>query len=314
MSAFNQQPRHRLAARGNLVALPARMPGEPLWHQPAAARQRQPIVPLVILSIIALMVAAPAAMSGQGVSSNPITLMHDIADSTYTITGLLDQSNTLLGKIDGNIKPLNELNGTMAKIAVSSAGMATKTKTLDSSLGEVGTSVSGSRSKLTTVDGKLTGTATSMGELRTSVNGSLRSTRRIVREFRTIDRNIGTMDAGLGQTITLMEQSTPATRSFAENRTKVPIAGGDGRRYQAPNVLPGNRVMSVILPMINSMQQGGTIVARKDSAQASNPLVGTLLERQVPNGTNVFVTIRPFDGSYGLPGRTYFVEHRARGF
>ena len=285
--------------------------GVPLWgEQP----RRQPIVPLIALALITLLVAAPAAMSSDGRSRNPIVLMHEVASSVYDITGLMQQANNLLSKINNNAMPLRELSANMAGIKASSDGMADKTTKLSEQLGAVGESVAASRSTLGDVNAKLQTTASQMGTLGTTVNGSLHSTQQVVAEFSKIDTAIGQMDGGLRQAIMLMSKSEPQTNRFATNRTRIAVAGGDGSRYGVPNVLAGTPVMSVVLPMITTLQTGGIVVVRKDSAQASNPLVGAILNRQIPDGTNVVLHSLPYDGFYGLPSQEWFVTHQVNGF
>lgn len=286
-------------------------PGTPLWGD---APRKQPIVPLIALALITLLVAAPAALSSDGRSRNPIVLMHQVAASTYDITGLMQDANNLLSRINDNARPLRQLSASMAGIKSSTEGMADKTTRLSTTLADVGDSVSTSRSQLSVVNGKLSNTASQMGTLSTTVNGSLDSTKQVVSEFSRIDSAITQMDAGLKTAITLMAQSEPQTRQFATNRTRIAVAGGDGTRYGAPNIAAGSSVMSVVLPMITTMQRGGPIVVRKDGAQASNPLVGAILNRQIPDGTNVVLNAIPFDGFYGLPSQQWFVTHRVNGF
>src|SRR4051794_10012579 len=84
--------------------------GVPLWGAP---RRRQPILPLVALSLLTLLIAAPAAMSGQGESSNPIVLLKSVADTTYTITGLMQTSLDTLWDINQNVAPLSQLQDNM---------------------------------------------------------------------------------------------------------------------------------------------------------------------------------------------------------
>jgi hypothetical protein len=146
------------------------------------------------------------------------------------------------------------------------------------------------------------------------MQGALRSTKSIVGSFDELEGSIGAMDSDLEEVIGLMAESTPQTRAFAQNTTRISIAGGDGTRYGVPNMVPGNRVMTVMLGMINTMQKGGPTPARKDRAEASNPIIGTLLGRQVPDGTNVAAIIQPYDGTYGLPDARYFVSTPVNGF
>ena len=222
--------------------------------------------------------------------------------------------HSTLARIETNVTPLSELNSNMTSIAASAQGMAEKTKALNTSIGNVGASVAESNRRLTSVDGKLTQTATSLGALAGSIDGSLRSTRTVVRQFALINTAIGGMDTGLQKTITLMSASTPLTRAFATNTTRIAIAGGNGHKYGVPNVVPNSRVMGVVLPMITTMQVGGPLAARKNSADSSNFLVRTLLNRQVPDGTNVNAIIQPFDGFYGLPRPDAFVSTPVNGF
>lgn len=285
--------------------------GSPLW---GGGSQKQPVIQLVALALITLLVCAPAALSSDGGSRNPLVLMKGIASSTYELTGLVKGTNTTLVKIRSNTKPLDELAGTMDGIATSAKGMEEKSARLSTELKTVGGAVGSARGALEGVDGKLGKTSTSMSSLKSNVEGSLSSTQEVVGEFEKIEKSIGAMSANLNATIALMSKSTPLTKAFAENKTRIAVSGGDGKKFGVPNVAPDNRVMSVVLPMIATMQKGGPIAARKDGAKASNPLVGTLLKAQVPDGTNVYAHIQPYDGFYGLPPSEYFVEKQVGGF
>jgi hypothetical protein len=192
--------------------------------------------------------------------------------------------------------------------------MEAKTRKLNARLATVNTSVGSSKARLQSVNTKLEQTAGSMGTLRANVAGSGESTKAIVAEFGFIDTAIGAMDGNLRAAITLMSKSHPLTESFATNRTRVAIAGGNSSKYGVPNLAPNNRVMSVVLPMIKVMQQGGPLPARKDRHVATNFVVDTALKLQVPDGVNVVALVRPFDGTYGLPNEQFFVNNRIHGF
>lgn len=295
----------------NLLPATAPGPGELLWGEAPA---RQPIAPLILMAVLVLLVAAPSALGSGGGSANPIHLMRKVADSTYELTGLMLQSNKSLAKIDENSKDLIKLQQNMMGIAAATSGMEAKTKQLNETLGAVGTHVSNSKAMLTSVDGKLGATAGSMTSLRENVAGSAKSTKQIVVEFGKIETAIGAMSTNLDGTITQMASSGPLTAAFANNKTRLAVAGGDTKKYGVPNLAPDNRVMSVVLPMINVMQQGGPLPARKDRHDASNIIVGTALRLQVPDGTNVVAMVKPFDGFYGLPATNFFVENRIYGF
>jgi hypothetical protein len=122
------------------------------------------------------------------------------------------------------------------------------------------------------------------------------------------------MDANLKQAIGKMAESGPLTKAFANNKTRVAITGGSSKKYGVPNLAPDSRVMSVVLPMIRVMQEGGPLPARKDRHEASNFIVGSALKMQVPDGTNVVAIVKPFDGWYGLPDQDTFVQTRVHGF
>lgn len=295
----------------NLLPATGHAPGELLWGE---APQRQPIAPLILMAVLVLLVAAPTALGGGGGTANPIHLMRKVADSTYELTGLMAESNTSLAAIDSNSKDLLALQENMVGIAEATSGMEAKTKQLNATLGSVGEHVSESKSMLTSVDGKLGATAGSMTSLRENVAGSAASTKQIVAEFGKIETAIGSMSSNLDGAITQMAASGPLTAAFANNKTRVAVAGGDTKKYGVPNLAPDNRVMSVVLPMIAVMQQGGPLPARKDRHEASNPIVGTALRFQVPDGVNVVAMVKPFDGFYGLPDSNFFVENRIYGF
>lgn len=286
-------------------------PGELLWGEPP---RRQPIAPLVLMAVLVLLVAAPSALGGGGGSANPVVLMRQVADSTYALTGLMAESNRSLRAIDRNSSNLVKLQSNMAGIAKATSSMEARTTELNETLAGVGASVGTSRSRLAGVDGKLGDTAAGMGALRRHVGGSAASTRRIVNEFGQIESAITSMDSNLEVAIGEMARSQPITKAFANNRTRLAVAGGDPTRYDVPNLAPDNRVMGIVLPMIAVMQQGGPLPARKDRHEASNFIVNAALRRQVPDGTNVVALVRPFDGFYGLPGEQFFVQNRIHGF
>lgn len=299
------------APSSTLLPRTGHAPGELLWGE---APQRQPIAPLILMAVLLLLVAAPSALAGGGGSANPITIMREVADSTYRLTGLMQQSNDSLKAIDEHSALLGGMQGSMAQISKATTGMQSKTEQLNKTLGDVGVAVAESEAKLATVDTQLGATAGSMGTLRTNVSGSAASTKAIVTEFSHIDAAIGSMDANLKVAITKMAESGPLTKAFANNKTRLAVAGGDTKKYGVPNLAPDNRVMSVVLPMIAVMQQGGPLPARKDRHEASNPIVGTALRLQVPDRTNVVAVVRPFDGFYGLPPENFFVQNRIHGF
>ena len=286
-------------------------PGELLWGEPP---RRQPIAPLILMAVLVLLVAAPTALGGNGGSANPIALMRKVADSTYDLTGLMAESNESLGAIDENSRHLAKLQENMGGIATATSNMEAKTKELNATLGKVGEHVTSSRETLVHVDEQLGATAGSMGELRTNVAGSAKSTKAIVGEFAKIDVAIRGMSKNLDGAITKMAASGPLTKQFANNKTRVAIAGGSSKKYGVPNLAPDNRVMSVVLGMTGVMQTGGPLPARKDRHEASNPIVGTALRFQVPDGTNVVAMVQPFDGYYGLPDSNFFVNNRIHGF
>jgi len=286
-------------------------PGELLWGE---APRRQPIAPLILMAVLLLLVAAPSAMGGNGRSSNPITLMKEIAASTYDLTTLMTEANHWLGRTDESTKRLAGMQESMDGIAAATNGMAEKTTTLNETLGKVGASVTSQRARLEGVNGKLARTSSSMGGLRTTVQQSAESTETVVGEFDKIDAAITSMDTHLTKAIGLMAKSAPLTKEFASNRTRVSIAGGDASKFDVPNFAPDNRVMSVVLPMISIMQKGGSLPARKDRHEASNPVINLALKMAVPDNSNVVAQVLPFDGHYGLPSENFFVKNRIHGF
>lgn len=298
-------------AASTLLPATGHAPGELLWGEPP---RRQPVAPLILMAVLVLLVAAPTALGGGGGTANPIALMRKVADSTYELTGLMQQSNAALAATDENTSELAVLQQNMVGIAEATSNMEAKTKQLNATLAPVGAHVADSSSTLTSVNGKLDATAGSMGSLRANVEGSARSTKQIVGEFGKIETAIGSMSRNLDGAITQMAASGPLTAAFANNKTRLAVAGGSTKKYGVPNLAPDNRVMSVVLPMIAVMQQGGPLPARKDRHEASNFIVGTALRLQVPDGVNVVAMVQPFDGFYGLPRSNFFVENRIHGF
>lgn len=297
--------------RTSLLPQTGNAPGELLWGE---APQRQPVAPLVLMAVVLLLVAAPAALAGGGGSANPIRLMRNVADTTWELTGLMKQSNESLASIDSNSHNLLAIQQNMTNIAAATSGMQSKTGQINERLAAVGGSVSEAGTTLDGVNEKLGATAAGMSDLKKAVGGSARSTKAVVAEFGKIDSSIGAMRTSLNGAIAKMSASGPLTKAFAENRTRLAITGGDPKKYGVPNLAPDSRVMNVALSMIQIMQQGGALPARKDRQEASNVIVGTALKMQVPDGTNVMALVRPFDGVYGLPGEQYFVQNRVNGF
>lgn len=284
--------------------------GQVLWGEEP---RRQPIAPLILMAVVLLLVAAPSALAGNGGTGNPITLLRDIAKSTYELTGLVKHSNQSLAKIDAHSKSLVHIEQNMTGISQASAGMEHKTTTLNANLGAVAANVKGARTTLHGVSGRLHATSDGMGKIATGVDGSLASTKAIIGEFGTIGSSITVMQGNLVDIIARMGESNPLTKQFANNETRKAVAGGDGRKFGVPNFAPNIRVMSIMLPMIKTLQQGGPLAARKDSHRASNVVVDTALKLQVPDGTNVVVNVQPYDGFYGLPPASYFINNRVHG-
>ncbi|MCW2974184.1 MAG: hypothetical protein JWN72_2457 [Thermoleophilia bacterium] len=201
----------------------------------------------------------------------------------------------------------------MGSISTASAGMERKTTALNTKLATVGADVRQARTTLHGVSGKLAETGAGMDKIATGVDGSLAATNRIVGEFGTIGGSITVMQGNLVDIINRMGQSNPLTKAFANNETRVAIAGGSAKKFGVPNFAPNSRVMSVMLPMIKTLQEGGPLPARKDAHKASNVIVDTALKLQVPDGTNVVVNLQPFDGFYGLPPASFFVAYQVHG-
>ncbi|MBC7459742.1 MAG: hypothetical protein H7287_00115 [Thermoleophilia bacterium] len=295
---------------GMLLPRTTPAPGQMLWGD---APRRQPIAPLILMAVILLLVAAPTALAGNGSTGNPIKLLREIAASTYELTGLVKHSNDSLAKIDSHSRSLVKIEKSMGSISTASAGMERTTTALNTHLGTVSADVRHARTTLHAVSGKLSETGAGMGKIASGVDGSLAETNKIVGEFGTIGGSITGMQRNLRDIIGRMGNSAPLTKDFANNETRVAIAGGNGAKYGVPNFAANTRVMSVMLPMIKTLQEGGPLPARKDSHTASNILVDTALKLQVPDGTNVVVNLQPYDGFYGLPPASFFIERQVHG-
>ncbi|MCW2961261.1 MAG: hypothetical protein JWM25_1636 [Thermoleophilia bacterium] len=286
-------------------------PGELLWGD---APRKQPIAPLILMAVVLLLVAAPTALGSGGGTANPIKLMQQLASTTFEITGLMKQSNGSLAKIDTNSAHLIDLQSNMGAIATATGDMATKTQQLNTKLGTVGTAVGASRDSLVNVEAELVTTKTGMAAVGTGLNGSLKSTQAMVREFGLIEGALKRVDTSLGGSITQMSTTGPLTREFASNSTRTSIPGGDAKKFGVPNLATDNRVMAVVLPMIVTMQRGGVLMARKESHTSTSPLINTAMKGQFPDGVNVAGTVRPYDNFYGLPAPDFFVQNRIYGF
>lgn len=286
--------------------------GATLWD---TAPKRQSTWPIVVLAIVTLLIAAPTALSSSGASSsNPLTIIEEIATSSYRMTGMIDESNATLAEIDGHVTNLAELTETMAGLGATTGQLTTGTGALQDELGTVAATTGQATSGLESVASSLGSLQSGVNAMEADVGASLGNTRLLSEDFNAIANEITAMRKGLRSTVKTIGVAAPLTKQFAENRTVVDIAGGDTEKFGAPNILADNRVMSVVLPLINVMQNGGTVVARKDSAKGSNILIDQILKRQVPDGTNIGAEIKPYDGKLGLPPSQWFVENKVGGY
>src|SRR4051812_13334503 len=132
-------------ALGGLLPRTAPAAGQQLWGD---APRKQPIAPLILMAVVLLVVAAPSALAGGGGSSNPMTIMKHIADSTYDLTGLMQESNESLQSIDENSAKMAIVQKNLVGIGSASAGMADKTTKIDDTMAGVATSVRSERAQL----------------------------------------------------------------------------------------------------------------------------------------------------------------------
>ncbi len=274
----------------------------------SALRRRAALVSLAGLPFVA------TGAAGGDLFANPAALLRSIALKSATLSTLLGQSNTTLDRIHGSLAPLRQLNGRMGALVDETAESQRRTQRIAAGLHRLDRGVAAQQRQLGTItaqlealDGQLGGTASATGQSLSLTNG-------MASDFGGVESSLGDIAVAFDRLLAAMNLSVPRVTYFAHNRLLRGDPGGLAARYKAPNVAAGTRVMSVMLPMIGALQNGGLLIARKDGATATSQFILDLLNKQVPDGTNVRSTIHRFDGRYGLPAPGWFVTHRVGGF
>ena len=259
-------------------------------------------------------VAVATGLGGGDLTANPGALLRSIAAKSATLSDLLGRSNSTLTRIQRSLGPVEQLNGRMARLVDETGESGRRTRRiavglhrLDGGVGRQSTQLASIAAQLRTLDGQLGLAASETGRSLELTNGMSSS-------FAGMETSLGDIGLSFDALLRSMNLSVPQVSYFARNRVRGSLPGGASRRYKAPNVAAGTRVMSVMLPMIGALQNGGLLIARKDAATATSDFILELLNKQVPDGTNVRSTIHPFDGRYGLPSAGWFVSHPVGGF
>ena len=145
--------------------------------------------------------------------------------------------------------------------------------------------------------------------------------------FGSISTDMSGMAGDFDALIRQMGLSRGQVGYFAENDLLRSYPGGDATVYQNLNLAPKTRVMSIMLPMITTLQSGGRLISTttRTEVDAGNPntLLADLLAVYVPDrsaygGLNVLSTVHRYGRSgrvaYGLPPASYFLGRRVGGF
>jgi len=269
----------------------------------------------VAAAVVLAVLAGPGmALAGSDEPVSAMALLESIAGHSYALSGLLEQTNTQMGHLQADLGELQALDTQMATLVDQTASLRTSTDQLAARLTGVQTTITQQGETLAAVADQVGTLGTRMSGLRTSVAGQLAATNGMAANFGTISGKLSAVAGDFDGLIAQMGVSLPRVRLFADNALLKDYPGGDPSRYAEPNLVPGTPVMSIMLPMITQLQNGGALIGAKASHVADSPIVDDLLTASVPDGTNVLSTILPYDGTFGLPPASWFVHHRVAGF
>lgn len=263
--------------------------------------------------LLGVVLVATGGVGGDLVA-NPGSLLRSIAAKSATLSTLVGRSNATLDRIHESLGPLEQLDRRMARLADETGEARRRTRRIARSLRRLDRSVGREEAQLAAVAAQLRTLDAELGRTSAETGRSLQLTNGMSSSFARVERSLGGVAVSLDRLLAAMGRSVPKVSYFARNRLLRGTPGGLPARYRAPNVAVGTRVMSVMLPMIRSLQFGGVLVARKDGATASSEFILDLLNQQVPDGTNVRSTIHRFDSRHGLPPPGYFVSRAVGGF
>jgi hypothetical protein len=252
--------------------------------------------------------------AGGDLTANPAELLRSIALKSATLSGLLGESNATLQRIHDSLAPIEQLDARMGRLVDETAESRRRTRRIGGGLHRLERGVGRQRGRLGEIVVRLQGLDGQLGQASFETGRALSLTNGMGSDFASVEQELGDIAVAFDRLLAAMDMSVPKVSYFARNRLTKGSPGGLSRRYKAPNVAAGTRVMSVMLPMISALQGGGTLIARKDSATSSSQFLLDLLNQQVPDGTNVRSTIHRYDGRSGLPGSAYFVAHAVAGF
>jgi hypothetical protein len=266
------------------------------------------------LASAAAVFAAGSAVGGSGSSSSVLTLQQSIAGHSRDLARLLDQTNTQMATLESDMKVIGGLDEQMQTLAGQTGAISTSTDQLGTRLGSVQLRIGAQGRALRRISRQVRALGVRMAAMNASVASQLALTRQMSGNFATVSRDMNAMTGDFTALIHQMGASVPKVSLFSTNSLESAYPGGDSAKYGALNLLPDTRVMSIMLPMITTLQTGGDLIGDKIAQTADDTLVGNLLASSVPDGTNVVSTVLPYDGRYGLPPATWFLGHRVGGF
>jgi hypothetical protein len=279
---------------------PGRIPG--LWLRAA------------VLAAAAVVLAAGVAPGGSHSSSNVLTLQESIAGHSRDLAQLLDQTNAQMTTLQTDMTVIGGLDDRMRTLAAQTGQLSASTDDVGTRLGSVQVRIGAQGRALRRISRQVRRLGVRMGAMQGSVAGQLAMTRGMSANFASVSSDMRAMTRDFAALIHQMGASVPKVSLFSTNALQTSYPGGDSSKYAALNLLPDTRVMSIMLPMITTLQSGGDLIGDKVAQTADSSLVGNLLAASVPDGTNVVSKVLPYDGRYGLPSATWFLGHRVGGF
>jgi hypothetical protein len=269
---------------------------------------------LAALVAAAAMLVANAALGSSGSSSDVLTLQQSIAGHSRDLAQLLDRTNAQMTLVERDMAVIGGLDGRMRTIAGRTQDLNEATGQLGGRLGGVRAKVRAQGHALRLISRQVSGLSTRMQTVDAAVASQLALTRGMSQNFSTVSSRMTGMTGDFRSLIREMGLSLPKVSQFSTNELQTSYPGGDSAKYGELNLAPDTRVMSIMLPMIATLQSGGDLIGDKVSQTADSTLVGGLLSASVPDGTNVVSKVRPYDGRYGLPPANWFLRHRVGGF
>jgi uncharacterized protein YoxC len=277
---------------------------------------------VAIVAAVALLVPG-TALGDAGSSTSALTLLESIAGHSQQLAGLLDDTNAQMTRLETDLGEIKGLDAQMATLVDQTGALRSSTDTLSSRLGGVGDRIDGQGRTLRTVSRQVAGLGSRMSALQGAVAGQLATTRTMSTNFGTIAGDMHGMAGDFDALIRQMGLSRDRVGYFAGNDLLRLYPGGDSTVYQNLNLAPKTRVMSIMLPMITTLQSGGRLISTTTATEIDpnnpNDLLAKLLAVYVPDrsaygGLNVLSTVHRYDGRYGLPPAAYFLRQSVGGF